>query len=74
MTVAGHGGNAALFVSNLRLLDLDKLADWPDISASVLDARDVLSNQKRRIVSTEWALFRLFQLHDADTALNVSRG
>ncbi|KAF3043743.1 hypothetical protein E8E12_009338 [Didymella heteroderae] len=51
-----------LFVTNLRLLDLDLRDDWPDITTQTFSARS--ADQKQRISSTEWALFRLFEIWD----------
>ena len=56
-----------LFVTNLRLLDLDLRDDWPNITAQTFSARN--ADQKQRISAAEWALFRLFDLWDpAETA------
>ncbi|CAK7214404.1 hypothetical protein SBRCBS47491_002131 [Sporothrix bragantina] len=66
--------NVAVFLTNLRLLDLDLLPDWPNISARTFSAKDVPSTassqngQKRRIQSVEWALYHLFCLWDPDEA------
>lgn len=51
-----------LFVTNLRLLDLDLRDDWPDITTQTFSARN--ADQKQRISSAEWALFRLFEIWD----------
>jgi hypothetical protein len=59
-----------LFLTNLRLLDLDLRPDWPDINALTFSARDVAQGQKKRIQSVEWALYHLFRLWDADEARN----
>ena len=56
--------SVALFVANLRLLDLDLRSDWPSITEKTYDTKDALQNQKRRIACTEWALYRLFECHD----------
>ena len=51
----------SLFVTNLRLLDLDLLRDWPNITpASFQDAR-------AKIKCTEYALYQLFRLFDPAT-------
>ncbi|KAK0645700.1 HAUS augmin-like complex subunit 6 N-terminus-domain-containing protein, partial [Cercophora newfieldiana] len=60
--------NVSLFLTNLRLLDLDLYPDWPDISASTFGARDAAQGQKKRIQCVEWALYRLFTLWDPDEA------
>ena len=52
----------ALFVTNLRLLNIDRYADWPNITAaSFQDARG-------KIKCTEYALYQLFRLYDPSTA------
>jgi hypothetical protein len=53
------------FLTNLRLLDLDALPDWPDFDAQTF------SIQKRRIQAVEWALYQLFCLWDAEEARTV---
>ncbi|KAL8792703.1 MAG: hypothetical protein Q9195_004678 [Heterodermia aff. obscurata] len=63
-----HTSNASTFITNLRLLDLDKQPDWPAITAQILTAKDALQNQKRRIQSVEWALYRLFEIWDPQEA------
>lgn len=72
---AGHRSigtsNIALFLANLRLLDLDLRSDWPRISARDFDTRDVHQNQKRRITCVEWALYRLFEIWDRPTTRDV---
>ncbi|KAK0627482.1 HAUS augmin-like complex subunit 6 N-terminus-domain-containing protein [Immersiella caudata] len=60
--------NVSLFLTNLRLLDLDLYPDWPDISASTFGTRDAAQGQKKRIQCVEWALYRLFALWDPDEA------
>lgn len=64
--------NVSLFLSNIRLLDLDKRADWPDVTVRNFDTKDALQNQKKRISSVEWILFRLFQILDPEMTRNVS--
>ena len=59
------------FLGNLRLLDLDRLEDWPSVSAQVLTSKDAGSNQKARIIHVEWTLYRLFEIWDVNEALNV---
>ncbi|KAI8931219.1 hypothetical protein NX059_011568 [Plenodomus lindquistii] len=51
-----------LFVTNLRLLDLDTRDDWPGITIQTFSARN--ADQKQRIGGTEWALFRLYEIWD----------
>lgn len=52
----------ALFITNLRLLNIDRYPDWPDITVSSFqDARG-------KIRCTEYALYQLFRLYDPSTA------
>lgn len=60
-----------LFVTNLRLLDLDLREDWPDISVQTFSAKN--ADQKQRISGTEWALFRLFEIWDPNETAQVLR-
>ncbi|KAH8590478.1 HAUS augmin-like complex subunit 6 N-terminus-domain-containing protein [Bisporella sp. PMI_857] len=53
-----------LFLTNLRLLDLDLQDDWPNITASTFSTKD----QKRRIQCVEWALYQLFYIWDPEEA------
>jgi len=63
-----HGPSSiALFLTNLRLLDLDLRDDWPDITLSTFSTKD----QKKRIQSVEWALYQLFVLWDPEEARDV---
>lgn len=63
--------NISLFLTNLRLLELDHLPDWPDINALTFTNKDVAQGQKKRIQSVEWALYQLFMLWDPDETRNV---
>ena len=60
-----------LFLSRLRLLDLDKIEGWSDISVHALMSKDAGPNQKARIQAAEWTLFHLFKLWNLDEATNV---
>ncbi|KAI9754354.1 MAG: hypothetical protein M4579_004752 [Chaenotheca gracillima] len=60
------GTDIDLFLRNLRLLDLDKREDWPNITAITFSTKDVQQNQRNRIRSVEWALYRLFELWDPE--------
>ncbi|KAN0104129.1 HAUS augmin-like complex subunit 6 N-terminus domain containing protein [Hyaloscypha variabilis] len=62
--------NLTLFLTNLRLLDLDLRRDWPGISALTFSTKDSQQNQKKRIQCVEWALFQLFALWDPEEARN----
>jgi hypothetical protein len=61
----------SLFLTNLRLLDLDLRPDWPDINPLTFTAKDVAQGQKKRIQCVEWALYQLFCLWDPEEARNV---
>lgn len=66
-----HASNAPAFVTNLRLLDLDRYPDWPAITAQVLTAKEAQQDQKHRIRCVEWALYRLFEIWDVEETRNV---
>jgi hypothetical protein len=51
-----------LFVTNLRLINLDLRPDWPGITVQTFSSRN--ADQKQRIGGVEWALFRLFEIWD----------
>ncbi|EGS21679.1 uncharacterized protein CTHT_0035450 [Thermochaetoides thermophila DSM 1495] len=65
--------NVALFLTNLRLLDLDLLPDWPDISVETFSGKDAVQGQKKRIQAVEWALYQLFALWDPEETRNKLR-
>jgi hypothetical protein len=58
-----------IFVTNLRLLDLDLKTDWPGITVQTFSAKN--ADQRQRISGTEWALFRLFELWDPNETSQV---
>nr|POE87799.1 hypothetical protein CFP56_11028 [Quercus suber] len=53
----------SLFVTNLRLLNLDQLPDWPGITVASLGNQDA----RARVRNTEFALYQLFRLQDPAT-------
>lgn len=61
-----------LFITNLRLLDLDLKEDWPDITVLTFSTKDAQQNQKKRIQGVEWALFQLFAIWDPEETRNVN--
>ncbi|KAI2781197.1 HAUS augmin-like complex subunit 6 N-terminus-domain-containing protein [Daldinia loculata] len=65
--------NLALFLTNLRLLDLDLEPDWPDITLATFSTKDAVGGQKKRIQSVEWALYQLFTLWDYNETQNKLR-
>lgn len=71
----GNGGVSALslFLTNIRLLDLDLLPGWPNISAETFVATGTSAQgQKKRVHCVEWALFQLFALWDPEETRSVS--
>jgi hypothetical protein len=65
--------NITLFLTNLRLLDLDLQDDWPAITALTFSTKDSQQNQKKRIQCVEWALYQLFALWDPEETRNVAQ-
>jgi HAUS augmin-like complex subunit 6-like protein len=63
--------NVSTFLTNLRLLNLDLLPDWPEISSLTFSTRDSGQGQKRRIQCVEWALYQLFALWDPEETRSV---
>lgn len=59
-TAPGSPALQTLYLTNLRLLDLDLLPDWPSITPTALSATD----SRARIRAAEWSLYQLFRLHD----------
>jgi hypothetical protein len=56
--------HVSLFLTNLRLLDLDLDEDWPGITHATFSSKDAVGGQKKRIQCVEWALYQLFVLWD----------
>lgn len=69
-TVASSPPNVSLFLTNLRLLELDLLPDWPGLNLLTLTNKDAAQGQKKRIQCVEWALYQLFALWDPEEARN----
>lgn len=67
---ASHVSNISLFLTNLRLLDLDLLPDWPNINTATFSVKDAAQGQKKRIQCVEWALYQLFNLWDPEETRN----
>ena len=62
-----------LFIKNLRFLDLDILPDWPTITVESFKSRqNARLNQKSRLASAEWVLYRLFEKWDFQETKQVS--
>ena len=58
-------------ITNLKLLDLDLLDDWPSITLQKFSAHNAPHVQKQRIRCVEWALYRLFERWDPEETANV---
>ncbi|KAM3420038.1 hypothetical protein BST61_g3348 [Cercospora zeina] len=52
----------ALFIRNCRLLNLDRLEDWPDATVA-----NVSQDARARTRCAEWCLFQLFRRYDSAT-------
>ncbi|KAI9865099.1 MAG: hypothetical protein M1813_002418 [Trichoglossum hirsutum] len=66
----GGPSNVSLFLTSLRLLDLDKHPEWPGISRHTFSTKDAQQSQKNRIRCVEWALYRLFEIWDGESTAN----
>lgn len=64
-----QASNLELFLANLRILDLDLLEDWPQISAQTFGSS--AAGLKRRVQAVEWALYHLFSLWDPQETHSV---
>lgn len=58
------GGSSPIvtFVRCLRLLDLDRLPDWPGITEHTFATGSLKQNLQARVKCVEWSLYRLFEL------------
>jgi hypothetical protein len=70
-TVASSPSNVSLFLTNLHLLDLDLLPDWPGLNLLTFTNKDAAQGQKKRVQCVEWALYQLFAIWDPEEARNV---
>jgi hypothetical protein len=61
----------ALFLKNLKLLDLDLLPDWPGVSSETFSTGTTAQGQKKRIQCVEWVLYQLFALWDPEETAKV---
>ncbi|KAH0559539.1 hypothetical protein GP486_003941 [Trichoglossum hirsutum] len=66
----GCPSNVSLFLTSLRLLDLDKHPEWPGISRHTFSYKDAQQGQKNRIKCVEWALYHLFEIWDGEGTRN----
>lgn len=69
-----HGPSAlSMFLTNLRLLDLDLRPDWPGIRPETfVTGGSSAQGQKKRVQCVEWALYQLFALWDPEETRKVS--
>ncbi|OJD28275.1 hypothetical protein ACJ73_00327 [Blastomyces percursus] len=63
--------NITIFVRNLRLLLLDQLPDWPNIT--VRSFAGAQPNLRQRIKAVEWSLYQLFMIWDPEATQNKLR-
>jgi len=70
-SVASSPSNVSLFLTNLHLLDLDLLPDWPGLNLLTFTNKDAAQGQKKRVQCVEWALYQLFAIWDPEEARNV---
>lgn len=63
--------HVALFIRNLKLLQLDQYKDWPEINSRTLSPSP--QNQRQRIKAVEWALYHLFAIWDPEGTQNKLR-
>ena len=71
ITTTSIDARVQTLLKTLRLLDVDKLQGWTDISVEVLCSRSAGPSQKRRIESAEWILYHLFTIWDKTMTLEV---
>lgn len=56
---------ASLWLRSCRLLDLDRLPDWPKVTERTFAAtEDARVKSKTRLRTAEWLLYRLYELWD----------
>ncbi|KAL4807398.1 HAUS augmin-like complex subunit 6 N-terminus-domain-containing protein [Aspergillus unguis] len=60
-----------VLISNLQLLELDQLEDWPGITVRTFSPSS--QNQRQRIKAVEWILYRLVAIWDPDIARDKLR-
>ncbi|KAJ5363600.1 uncharacterized protein N7496_009313 [Penicillium cataractarum] len=61
----------AIFIRNLKLLQLDQRDNWPGITIRALSPSS--QNQRQRIRLVEWSLYYLFTIWDPEGAQNKLR-
>lgn len=73
-TFQSTASNVSVLLTNLRLLNLDLLPDWPNIEEATFSTKDgATQGQKRRIQCVEWILYNLFLIWDPDETRSVSQ-
>lgn len=60
------------FVRCLRLLDIDLLEDWPELSELTFSTKPGSQNSQQRSKAVEWSLYRLFEIYDPAETASVS--
>ncbi|KAF7715996.1 Uncharacterized protein PECH_004577 [Penicillium ucsense] len=61
----------AIFVRNLKLLNLEQRNDWPGVTLRALSPSS--QNQRQRIRLIEWSLYQIFAIWDPEVAQNKLR-
>lgn len=62
----GRYNSISTILTNIQLLDLDLLPDWPDIWAETFASSPTVApiSQKKRVQCAEWVLYRLMEVWD----------
>ena len=60
-----------LLIRNLRLLGLNEEIDYPNVEYDTFDVKDVVDNQKQRILVAEWLFYKLFTIWDRKNTQEV---
>jgi len=68
---AQPSSSSITLLRNLRLLDLDEEFDWPGVSHETFAASDAIQNQKRRVRTAEWLLYKFFEILDPEDTFQV---
>lgn len=64
--------NISVFLRNLRLLDLDRREDSPELTLRTFSTKDAQQNLRQRVKAVEWSLYQLFHIWDPEETRNVS--
>lgn len=68
-TKAAPSASIPTLLTNLRLLDLDLVDDWPELTLATFSG--ATQNHKRRVQAVEWVLYRLFEIWDPEETASV---